>query len=61
MITGMLVFGLAFGQYRDIPEASLLGERQMRFLDNWASDWSGPSYMKVVLSQTNFASVHTIP
>ena len=48
-------------EYRDIPEASLLGERQMRFLDNWASDWSGPSYMKVVLSQTNFASVHTIP
>ena len=48
-------------EYRDIPEASLLGERQMRFLDNWAGDWSGPSYMKVVLSQTNFASVHTIP
>ena len=48
-------------EYRDLPEASLLGERQMRFLDNWAEDWSGPSYMKVVLSQTNFASVHTIP
>jgi len=48
-------------EYRDIPEASLLGERQMRFLDDWAGDWSGPSYMKVVLSQTNFASVHTIP
>ena len=48
-------------EYRDLPEASLLGERQMRFLDDWASDWSGPSYMKVVLSQTNFASVHTIP
>ena len=48
-------------EHRDLPGASLLGERQMRFLGDWAGDWSGPSYMKVVLSQTNFASVHTIP
>jgi alkaline phosphatase D len=48
-------------QYRDLPDASLLGERQMAFLESWAEDWSGPSYMKVVLSQTNFAAVHTIP
>ena len=48
-------------EYRDLPDASLLGERQMVFLDDWTGDWSGPSYMKVVLSQTNFAAVHTIP
>ena len=45
----------------DPPGASLLGDRQMAFLEDWAEDWSGRSYMKVVLSQTNFAAVHTIP
>ena len=48
-------------EHRDLPEASLLGARQMSFLEDWAGDWRGPSYMKVVLSQTNFAAVHTIP
>jgi hypothetical protein len=47
--------------YRELPGATLLGKRQMRFLDDWSTDWSGGSYMKVVLSQTNFAAVHTIP
>ena len=48
-------------EHRDLPEAVLLGERQMRFLEAWAEDWSGGAYMKVALSQTNFAAVHTIP
>ena len=43
------------------PGSELLGERQMRFLQDWAEDWSGSAHMKVVLSQTNFAAVHTIP
>ncbi len=47
--------------HRDLPEAELLGARQMAFLEDWAEDWSGPAYMKVVMSQTNFAAVHTIP
>ncbi len=46
-------------QHRDI-DATLLGERQMRFLADWAADWSR-SYLKVVFSQTNWAAVHTIP
>jgi hypothetical protein len=49
---------------RDHPDpagAELLGERQMRFLEAWIGDWSGSVYQKVVLSQTNFAAVHTIP
>lgn len=41
--------------------ASLLGDRQMAFLDDWSGDWSGRAYLKVVLSQTSFAAVHTIP
>jgi len=48
-------------EHRDPPGAELLGARQMAFLDDWSGDWSGPAYMKVVLSQTNFAAVHTIP
>ena len=37
----------------DVPEAILLGERQLHFLDQWARDWEGAD-MKVVLSQTIF-------
>ena len=38
----------------DIPEARLLGERQLKFLRNWAADWQDCD-MKAVLSQTIFA------
>ncbi|MEN1680691.1 MAG: hypothetical protein AAGJ46_13965 [Planctomycetota bacterium] len=38
----------------DMPEAVLLGERQLRFLDQWGQDWDGAA-MKCVLSQTIFA------
>jgi len=47
--------------HRDPPGASQLGDRQMHFLRDWAEDWGRSSLMKVVLSQTNFAAVHTIP
>jgi phosphodiesterase/alkaline phosphatase D-like protein len=39
----------------DIEDAVLLGERQLRFLEDWAGDWHDCS-MKAVLSQTVFAS-----
>ncbi len=48
-------------EHRNPPNADLLGDRQMEFLRAWAEDWSGAAQMKVVLSQTNFAAVHTIP
>ncbi|MEM8954104.1 MAG: hypothetical protein AAGD22_08145 [Verrucomicrobiota bacterium] len=38
----------------DVPEAILLGERQLAFLRAWGQDWEG-SDMKCVLSQTIFA------
>jgi hypothetical protein len=42
----------------DLPGLQLLGERQMRFLDEWGQDWSG-ARMKCVLSQTAFCgAVH---
>ena len=37
----------------DVPEAVLLGERQLKFLDTWGQDWKGAD-MKVALSQTIF-------
>jgi hypothetical protein len=37
----------------DLPEARLLGERQLKFLHEWGQDWAGAE-MKVVLSQTIF-------
>lgn len=45
----------------DAPSAVLLGDRQLRFLHNWAEDWSNNTWMKVVLSQTIFANVATLP
>lgn len=42
----------------DKPGLVLLGERQEKFLENWANDWRGHS-MKVLLSQTVFAGVAT--
>ena len=38
----------------DLPEARLLGDRQLEFLRQWGQDWSGTE-MKAVLSQTIFA------
>ena len=42
----------------DVPEATLLGERQLEFLRQWAQDWRGAD-MKASLSQTVFAGVAT--
>lgn len=44
----------------DVPEAVLLGERQLNFLKAWTSDWKDAE-MKAVLSQTIFSqsSNHT--
>jgi len=45
----------------DVPEAVLLGKRQLDFLEQWAADWSKGIWMKVLLSQTIFANVATLP
>jgi hypothetical protein len=44
----------------DKPGLTLLGDRQMEFLDEWVRDWKGAS-MKALLSQTVFtyASTHS--
>lgn len=42
----------------DLPTLKLLGERQLKFLDEWTDDWTGAA-MKAVLSQTAFCgAVH---
>jgi hypothetical protein len=38
----------------DLPGLKLLGDRQLKFLEDWAGQWDGVA-MKAVLSQTNFA------
>ncbi|MGE3818350.1 MAG: alkaline phosphatase D family protein [Isosphaeraceae bacterium] len=42
----------------DLPGLSLLGDRQMRFLQQWAADWRGAD-MKAVVSQTIFTAMAT--
>lgn len=45
----------------DVPGAVLLGERQMEFLKQWVEDWSYNAEFKIVLSQTLYASMSTLP
>ena len=45
----------------DAKGAVLLGDRQLKFLNNWTRDWSHHARIKVVLSQTIFANVATLP
>jgi len=45
----------------DAPGAELLGDRQLAFLEEWAADWSDGAWMKVLLSQSLFSNVATIP
>lgn len=45
----------------DVKGAKMLGDRQLDFLEYWAGDWSNQTKMKVVLSQTIFANVATLP
>ncbi|MDY7396048.1 alkaline phosphatase D family protein [Aureibaculum sp. 2210JD6-5] len=45
----------------DVKGAKLLGNRQLSFLDKWSTDWSQQAQMKVLLSQTIFANVATLP
>jgi len=42
----------------DLPGKKLLGDRQLKFLNDWATDWDS-QYMKIALSQTVFANVAT--
>ncbi len=42
-------------------KATLLGDRQQRFLEDWSKDWSGGAWMKVLLSQTIFHNIGTLP
>jgi hypothetical protein len=44
----------------DVPGANLLGERQERFLAQW-SQLKNDKYQKVVLSQTPFCNLATLP
>ncbi|MEZ5398580.1 MAG: alkaline phosphatase D family protein [Bryobacteraceae bacterium] len=45
----------------DVAGAQLLGDRQERFLANWARDWSNGVWMKVAVSQTILANLATMP
>ena len=45
----------------DVPGAVLLGTRQLDFLDSWSQDWSNGTWMKVLLSQTLFSNLATLP
>ncbi len=48
------------GRQLDSPDATLLGERQLSFLRDWAGDWQGVD-MKVAISQTLLANLTTYP
>ena len=43
----------------DLEQDTLLGERQLNFLNYWVGDWKEDIKMKSVISQTIFAAVNT--
>ena len=45
----------------NIDGPQMLGERQEKFLEEWARDWSGKAFIKVCVSATIFANVATLP
>jgi alkaline phosphatase D len=45
----------------DVPGAELLGERQERFLEEWARDWTGGTFVKAAVSATIFCNLATLP
>ena len=49
----------ADGQNIKVKNPKLLGNRQLKFLSNWAADWSDGVCMKSLLSQTIFVLVST--
>ncbi len=48
-------------RHADAAGASLLGERQEAFLNEWVADWSGGTWIKAVLSQTLWSCLATLP
>ncbi len=44
-----------------VTDATLLGARQLAFLDEWAQDFEDDTWMKVMLSQTLFSNLATLP
>ena len=48
-------------QHGDVAGAQLLGERQEKFLEAWAADWSGETWMKCAVSATIFCNLATLP
>jgi alkaline phosphatase D len=49
------------GEFNTPENGELLGKRQELFLENWVQDWSNGARMKILLSQTNFATIATLP
>jgi alkaline phosphatase D len=47
--------------YLNAPQAELLGLRQEKFLREWSADWRHGARMKILLSQTNFCTLATLP
>lgn len=45
----------------NVPDAQMLGVRQLDFLEAWAGNWSGGVWMKFAVTQTLFGCLHTEP
>ncbi len=43
------------------PEAQLLGQRQEQFLEHWVRSWPAGAVFKMVISQSPFCNVATLP
>jgi alkaline phosphatase D len=49
------------GEFNTPKDGELLGKRQEAFLNEWVHNWRHGAQMKVLLSQTNFCTLATLP
>jgi len=61
-----VINGYAENQQFDVsahtyPDAELIGERQLNFLNDWIEDWSRQTEFKVLVSATTFQALQTLP
>ncbi|WP_236977313.1 alkaline phosphatase D family protein [Membranihabitans maritimus] len=50
-----------FKSFQEPDVLNLLGNRQMKFLNEWTEDWSKGVQMKALLSATSFMTLQTLP
>lgn len=50
-----------FGEFQEPDTATLIGDRQIKFIQDWGQDWSRGTQLKALVSATSFNCLQTLP